>query len=58
MDLISGSYALTGVTPVQPNKLQTLLTQSPVIYNTNGSLYAVKVYRCATCGQVELVDEV
>lgn len=55
MVLMDGSYALLGV---EPAPRQNLLAQMSTIYKPNGSLFALKLYRCAVCGLVELVDEV
>jgi len=59
MIVAEGSYALTGVDPDMPLQGVRAPAQlfAPSTFRPNGRVYALKIWRCPTCGFVELVDQ-
>jgi hypothetical protein len=50
-----GLYALAGAELVAGPQIGLLETQKHIVYNSRA--FAVVVYRCSSCGFIELVDE-
>jgi hypothetical protein len=56
MERVPGTYALVGVV-ARPTTNALARTVLPTQYDSTGKLFAAVVWRCETCGAVELVDE-
>lgn len=58
MVMAEGTYALTGVNPDEvTHRSAASLLFAPTTFRPNGRVFALKVWRCPTCGFVELVDQ-
>lgn len=54
MELQEGAFGLSGVTPLGSGLAGT---PDQRIRRPDGSVFTVVVWRCATCGYIELIDE-
>lgn len=54
-----GMFALVGVNPRAMNPLAAAATHgtAQMTYDRSGQVYALRLWKCAVCNAVELVDE-
>lgn len=56
LELLLGWWALQGMTPLPGEPSTTVLSSKPRRFKPDGRILALKAWRCAVCGYIELVD--